>query len=117
MTTGKSKKNNAKDWQEIEHVSSQDHEQSSYNEPDLHEFLQHTLGEYQNLLVHHVEKDVKGKALEEVKEGTRLLYHQVGERLRSVELEVKHGCRHELRRRGDGRQDWSQRPGSGSHWR
>ena len=89
MTTGKSKKNNAKDWQEIEHVSSQDHEQSSYNEPDLHEFLQHTLGEYQNLLVHHVEKDVKGKALEEVKEGTRLLYHQVGERLRSVELEVK----------------------------
>lgn len=62
---------------------------SSFAELDLPGFISQILGQYQDLLVHQVEQEVKSKALAAVKEQSRALYYQAKERLRSVEAEVQ----------------------------
>lgn len=63
--------------------------ESTFTELGLPSFISQILGQYQDLLVHHVEREVKGKALVAVKEESRLIHDQARERLSSMESEVQ----------------------------
>lgn len=64
---------------------------STFAEMDLPGFIGQVLSQYQDLVVDHVEKDIKSKALAGVKEETRLLHAQAIERLHSMEMQVHKG--------------------------
>ncbi len=62
---------------------------SSHTRPDLPNFIGQILGQYRDLLVHEIERDVKSKALAAVQEETRNLHNQARERLRLLESDVQ----------------------------
>ncbi|MFQ5873208.1 MAG: hypothetical protein ACE5JL_05335, partial [Dehalococcoidia bacterium] len=62
---------------------------SSFEEMDLPNFIGQILGQYQDLLVNQVERDIKSKALAAVKEEAGLLQNQAQERLHLMESEVQ----------------------------
>ncbi|MBI4338339.1 MAG: hypothetical protein HY680_00115 [Chloroflexi bacterium] len=60
-----------------------------FAELDLPSFIGQVLGQFQDLLVHQVEDEVRSKALAAVKEQSRTLHYQARERLRVVESDVQ----------------------------
>ncbi len=64
---------------------------STFAEMDLPGFIGQVLSQYQDLVIDHVEKDIKSKALAGVKGETRLLHAQAMERLHSMEMKVQKG--------------------------
>lgn len=62
---------------------------SSFTELALPDFIGKILAQYQDLLVHEVERDIKGKALAAVKDEAHLLHNQARERLHLMESDVQ----------------------------
>ncbi len=62
---------------------------SNFANLDLPSFISQMLGQYQNLLVHQVERDVKDQALAAVKQEALALQYQAAERLHAMESQVQ----------------------------
>ncbi len=62
---------------------------NGFAELDMPSFISQILAEYQDILVHQVERDVKSNALAAVKEEAHLLHSEAEERLRSMESDVQ----------------------------